>query len=181
MRGTSLGPTLLAGPLHLPGMLLIAAAARLLVSLLHVAEVLMIPISRLATEDNLRARRLYTEVLILRRVATLVIALLAAAAVLLTFPEVRGGRCGSPGLGRAHRGPGRGDRAATATNHGAGVQIAISQPIRVDDVVLLEGRWGRVEEISLTMVVGRAAPMPFRARRFRSRRRAVPVALSAEA
>ena len=75
-------------------MLLIAAAPGLLVGLLYVADYLTIPISRLATEDNLRARRLYTEVLILRRVATLVIALLAAAAVLLTFPEVRAAGAG---------------------------------------------------------------------------------------
>jgi small-conductance mechanosensitive channel len=37
----------------------------------------------------------------------------------------------------------------------AGVHIAISQPIRVDDVVIIEGEWGRIEEISLTYVVVR--------------------------
>ncbi len=155
LRSISLGPTLLAGLLHLLGILLIAAVALLLVSLLYVADDLMIPSSRLASEDNLRARRLYTEVRILRRVATLVIALLAAAAVLLTFPEVRAAGAGllaSAGLigilvGVAAR--------PTATNLVAGVQIAISQPIRVDDVVVVEGHWGRVEEITLTMVVVR--------------------------
>ena len=37
----------------------------------------------------------------------------------------------------------------------AGVQIAITQPIRVDDVVVVEGEWGRIEEITLTYVVVR--------------------------
>ena len=60
LRSISLGPTLLAGRLHLPGMLLIAAAPGLLVGPPYVADYLTIPISRLATEDNLRERRPYT-------------------------------------------------------------------------------------------------------------------------
>ncbi|NJO89490.1 MAG: mechanosensitive ion channel [Chloroflexia bacterium] len=35
----------------------------------------------------------------------------------------------------------------------AGIQIAITQPIRLDDVVIVEGEWGRIEEITLTYVV----------------------------
>ncbi|MCC8155605.1 MAG: mechanosensitive ion channel family protein [Tannerellaceae bacterium] len=35
----------------------------------------------------------------------------------------------------------------------AGIQIAITQPIRLDDVVVVEGEWGRIEEITLTYVV----------------------------
>ena len=60
LPSTSLGPTLLAGPLHLSGTLLIAAAPGLLVGLPYVADYLTIPISRLATEDSLRERGPYT-------------------------------------------------------------------------------------------------------------------------
>lgn len=155
LRALDISSTMRSDLLHLCAILIIFAVALLVVSLLYVADDLVIPTSRLATEDNLRARRLYTEIQILRRVSTMLVAVVALSAILLTFPEVRAAGAGllaSAGLigllaGVAAR--------PTATNLVAGVQIAISQPIRVDDVVVVEGHWGRVEEITLTMVVVR--------------------------
>jgi small-conductance mechanosensitive channel len=41
----------------------------------------------------------------------------------------------------------------TLANVMAGFQIALAQPVRQDDVVVVEGEWGRVEEITLTYVI----------------------------
>lgn len=149
-------PANLSGSLrHLCVVLLICASAVLLARVLYVLDDLLITGPKLKSENNLKARQLYTEVQILRRAATLLIALVALSAILLTFPAVQAAGAGllaSAGLvglvaGVAAR--------PTAANLMAGIQIALSQPIRVDDVVVVEGQWGRVEEITLTMVVVR--------------------------
>lgn len=105
--------------------------------------------------DNLHARQVRTEVQVLRRVTVLAMSVLVAAIALLSFPQVRAvgaGLLASAGL----LGLGAGIAAKpVATNLVAGVQIALSQPIRVDDVVVVEGEWGRIEEIALTYVVVR--------------------------
>lgn len=110
---------------------------------------------RTDTRDNLRARRVHTKIQLLRRVTTMVVAFLAAAAILVTFPGVREvgvsllASAGVVGiiLGIAAR--------STLSNLLAGLQVAFSEPIRLDDVVIVEGEWGRIEEIRTTYVVVR--------------------------
>jgi small-conductance mechanosensitive channel len=105
--------------------------------------------------DNLRARKFHTQLQILRKTVVFILVLLAFAAVLMTFEKVRQlgtailASAGIVGLviGFATQ--------KTISTVLAGLQIAITQPIRVDDVVIVENEWGRIEEITLTYVVVR--------------------------
>lgn len=105
--------------------------------------------------DNLRARRVMTQVRVLARSATVALVLLGAAAALMTVPGVRNvgasllASAGLAGLvvGLAAK--------PVLSNLLAGLQIALAQPIRLDDVVIIEGEWGRIEEITGTYVVVR--------------------------
>ncbi|MCL6524968.1 MAG: mechanosensitive ion channel family protein [Thermoflavifilum sp.] len=103
--------------------------------------------------DNLRARRIYTQMQFLHRVFSVVIILLAVAAILLSFQSVRNlgkGLLAGVGIGSIIVGLAAQN---TISNLLAGLQIAFAQPIRIDDVVVVEGEWGRIEEITLTYVV----------------------------
>lgn len=141
--------------LHVFGVGLIIACAWLVVGLSYVIDDLVLGRYRLDVDDNLHARQVHTQIQVLRRVTTVVVAVVAISLVLLSFPEVRSAGAGllaSAGLvgvvaGIAAR--------PAATNVVAGLQIAASQPIRVDDVVVVEGHWGRIEQIALTYVVVR--------------------------
>ena len=104
-------------------------------------------------EDNLRARRVQTQTKVLARSAMLLIGVLGAATVLMTFPKVQAfgasllASAGVAGLviGLAAR--------PVLSNLLAGLQIALAQPIRLDDVLIIQNEWGRVEEITGTYVV----------------------------
>lgn len=108
---------------------------------------------RIDVEDNLTARRVHTQINILRRVAVIIVVLLTAGTCLLIFPAVQAfgvslfASAGVAGLvlGFAAR--------PILTNLIAGMQIALTQPIRIDDVLIVEGEWGWVEEITTTYVV----------------------------
>ena len=103
--------------------------------------------------DNRVARRMQTQLLIVRRLALVVIVILAGGSVLLTFPGVQA--VGTSVLASAGVVSIVAGLAAQSTlaNVFAGVQLAFSDAIRVDDVVIAEGQWGRIEEITLTYVV----------------------------
>jgi small-conductance mechanosensitive channel len=106
-------------------------------------------------EDNLEARRIQTQYRVIERIATAVIIILAVGAMLMTFEEVRQfgvSLLASAGLAGVVLGFAAQKSLGTLL---AGIQIAISQPIRLDDVVIVEGEWGRIEEITLTYVVVR--------------------------
>ena len=105
------------------------------------------------TEDNLHARKHVTQTRILQRVAAILIGLVTLGLALLTVPGVK--QWGMSLLASAGV---VGIVAGLAlqpflTNLIAGIQIATSQPIRIDDAVIVEGEWGRVEEITSTYVV----------------------------
>lgn len=105
--------------------------------------------------DNLRARRVRTQVRVLGRVVTAAIVVLALATVLLTFPEGRtigASLLASAGIAGVIAGVAA---RSTVGNFIAGLQIAIAEPIRLDDAVVVEGEWGNIEEITLTYVVVR--------------------------
>jgi small-conductance mechanosensitive channel len=134
---------------------LIGAATWLLVAVLLAAEEAVAAYYTVDTPDNLRARKIVTQVRILRRIATAILIVLAVGLVLLQyepFRELGTGILASAGIvgivvGIAAQ--------RTLADLIAGIQIALTQPIRVDDVVIVEGEFGWVEEITLTYVVVR--------------------------
>lgn len=140
---------------HTLAIVLIMAVAWLLLRGVRVVEDAALRRFTIEMQDNLHERRKRTQALVLRRVASVVIFVLAAAAVLLTFEEARAvgasllASAGVAGLvaGIAAR--------TTLGNLIAGLQIVFTEPIRLDDVVVLEGEWGKIEEITLTYVVVR--------------------------
>jgi small-conductance mechanosensitive channel len=103
--------------------------------------------------DNRLRRRLQTQLIVVRRLATVVIVILGIASILLTFPGVQA--VGASVLASAGVVSIVAGLAAQSTlaNVFAGVQLAFSDAIRVDDVVIAEGEWGKIEEITLTYVV----------------------------
>lgn len=104
-------------------------------------------------EDNLRARQIQTQTQVLRRIATAVIALIASALMLLQIPGIETvGASLLASAGLAGIVVGLAARPAVG-NLLAGLQLALTQPIRLDDVVIVEGEWGRIEEIRNTFVV----------------------------
>ncbi len=108
---------------------------------------------RLDVPDNLAARRVYTQLMVLRRMAYLLIGILVLSLVLMQFEGIR--RVGTSILASAGlAGVIIGFAAQrTLANLLAGIQIALTQPIRIDDAVIMEGEFGRIEEITLTYVV----------------------------
>ena len=105
--------------------------------------------------DNLRARAVYTQVMVLKKALLVIIGIFTAASILMLFEGVR--RFGTSILASAGIvGIIVGFAAQrTIANLFAGFQLAMTQPIRIDDVVIVEGEWGRIEEITLTCVVVR--------------------------
>ncbi len=108
---------------------------------------------RIDVSDNLQARAIYTQVLVLKKVAVTVIGLFTFASMLMVFESVRQfGASILASAGVAGIVVGFAAQRSIATLL-AGFQIALTQPIRVDDVVIVEGEWGRIEDITLTYVV----------------------------
>lgn len=134
---------------------LLIAFAWFLTALTSVMEDLVVEKYRVDVKDNLRARRVQTQVRILKRLLITVIIILAVAMVLMSFERFRQlgtGILASAGLAGLIVGLAA---QRTLSNLLAGIQIAITQPIRIDDVVIVENEWGRIEEITLTYVVVR--------------------------
>ena len=106
-------------------------------------------------EDNLQARRVQTQARVLGRLAQFAIGLVGISLALMTFPAVR--QLGTTLLASAGIiGLVAGIAAKPVFgNLIAGLQLALSQPIRLDDVVIIENEWGRVEEITSTYVIVR--------------------------
>ncbi len=135
--------------------LLTLTAAWVLIRMLSVTEDVVARRFDVGASDNLRARAIHTQFRIIRRVAAVAIGLLTVALLLASsedFRELGTGILASAGLvglvvGLAAQ--------KTLGNLLAGIQIAITQPIRLDDVVIVEGEWGWIEEITLTYVVVR--------------------------
>ncbi|UCH46938.1 MAG: mechanosensitive ion channel family protein [Betaproteobacteria bacterium] len=105
--------------------------------------------------DNLEARRMQTQIRVLGRVMIFVVVLVTAAAVMMSIPSVRHiGVSVFASAGIAGLALGLAARPALG-NVIAGIQIALTQPIRIEDAVVVEGEWGWIEEIHLTYVVVR--------------------------
>jgi|TARA_B100000686_G_scaffold137409_1_gene144625 small-conductance mechanosensitive channel len=131
----------------------IAAAAWLLIELVRFATEMALGHYRIDVPDNRIARRIRTQVLILRRVAVVIIVIIAIGAALLTFPAIQTfGASVLASAGIASIVAGLAAQSVLA-NMFAGIQLVFSEALRVDDVVVAEGQWGRVGEITLSYVV----------------------------
>jgi small-conductance mechanosensitive channel len=133
--------------------LLIVAMAVIAFQAVNTFEVGLLGRFNMAAADNLRARKVYTQVKVIGKVVKVTVTVFAMATILMLFSEVR--QLGASLLASAGVvGIVAGIAAQkTLANLLAGFQIALAQPIRQDDVVIVDGEWGRVEEISLTYVV----------------------------
>ncbi|HEU0065759.1 MAG TPA: mechanosensitive ion channel domain-containing protein [Sphingomonas sp.] len=107
----------------------------------------------ITVEDNLRARRKRTRAAILGRIGSFTIGFVTVCLMLLSVPGIRSvGVTLMASAGIAGLVVGAAAQPALK-NLIAGIQMAFTEPIRLDDVVIVEGEWGRVEEIRLTFVV----------------------------
>ncbi|MBM9467200.1 mechanosensitive ion channel family protein [Nakamurella leprariae] len=142
------------GPARTVMMLVVLAMGGwLAVALVHIFEDVTLHRFRIDTVDNRKARRVRTQVSLLRRVAVAVIVILVIATMLLTLPGAR--QAGATIFASAGViGIVAGLAAQSSlSNLFAGLQLAFTDAIRVDDVVVVEGEWGRIEDITLTYVV----------------------------
>ena len=140
---------------HILGLLLIASISWLLIKTVYVLEDFIVRRFEVGVEDNLRARKIHTQFRVLKRLVIIVVCIISLALILMTFPKVK--QLGTTILASAGIiGLVVGFAAQkTIGTFIAGLQIAFTQPIRVDDVVIVENEWGRIEEITLTYVVVR--------------------------
>ncbi|CAN5505247.1 mechanosensitive ion channel [soil metagenome] len=138
---------------HLNGLLLIAALTWLVLSAISGLANGLIERYPADVKDNLNARRIQTQARVLSRSAMVVVTLAGAAMMLMTFPGAR--QLGASLLASAGVvGIVAGIAARPVfSNLIAGLQLALAQPIRLDDVLVVKGEWGRVEEITGTYVV----------------------------
>ncbi|HXA55876.1 MAG TPA: mechanosensitive ion channel domain-containing protein [Candidatus Acidoferrum sp.] len=140
---------------HFTGIALIASIAWLVMLFADVCLDILSARYRVDVADNLVARKIQTQLRVLRRLIAIVIIVVALALVLMTFPSIH--QIGTSLLASAGLAGLVIGMAMKSTLSGliAGIQIAITQPIRIDDVVVVEGEWGWIEEIETTYVVVR--------------------------
>lgn len=103
--------------------------------------------------DDRVSRRMRTQIVIIRRLAVVLVGILVASAILLSFPGAQAAGASllaSAGLVSVVAGLAA---QSSLANVFAGMQLAFSDALRLDDVVMVEGQFGRVEEITLTYVV----------------------------
>jgi small-conductance mechanosensitive channel len=138
---------------HVNGVLLIAALTWLGVRVVAGLAQGVVARYPVGADDNLQARRIQTQATVLSRTAMVLLLLAGAAMALMTFPGAR--QLGASLLASAGVVGIIGGIAARPvfSNLIAGLQLALSQPIRLDDVLIVKGEWGRVEEITGTYVV----------------------------
>jgi small-conductance mechanosensitive channel len=135
---------------------LIAAVAWLLIGLSRVFEDVTLERFDIAVADNRRARKVRTQIVLFRRMTIAILVVVAIATAVMTIPSARSVGASflvsagvlSVVVGLAAQ--------TTLGNLLAGLQIALTDPIRIDDVVVVNNEWGRIDEITLTYVVVRA-------------------------
>jgi small-conductance mechanosensitive channel len=123
--------------------------------LIYVAQEVLLRKYDLTAADNRRARSIHTQFQLFRRVAIVFVVVLTIGAVLWTSNDQRllhygSGLLASAGLASLILATAA---KSTASNFLAGLQIALTEPIRIDDVVVVAGEWARVEEITSAYVV----------------------------
>ncbi len=127
--------------------------AYLLFGILRIAEDYVYYTFDIKKTDNLRERKIRTQLQFVRRLVMIIIILVTLCFIFMSFESLR--RIGTgllTGVGVGGIIIGFAAQKSLA-NFLAGFQIAFTQPLRIDDVLIVEGEWGRVEEITLTYVV----------------------------
>jgi small-conductance mechanosensitive channel len=134
------------------GILLIVSLAFLIIRGVRAVQIALLRDHRLDLPDNYRARRIYTQVSVIRKIVNSVVVIIGVGSILMMFDAVR--QLGTSILASAGIAGIIIGFAAQKTlgNLLAGIQIALSQPILIDDVVIVEGEFGRIEDITLTFV-----------------------------
>lgn len=134
-------------------LLLIGAVALVLFQIVQAAEEFILARYRAGGADKFQARKVRTQVTVLKKIVLVVIGVFTLASMLMVFESVR--RFGTSILASAGVAGiiiGFAAQRSLATLL-AGFQIAMTRPIRIDDVVIVEKEWGRVEEITLTYAI----------------------------
>ena len=136
-------------------MALVIALGWLAVACVYVVQDAMLIRYDLSAENNVRARRIHTQFQLFRRMVISFVVIIDIGALLWSFNDPRIWHYGSGLLASAGIASIIVATAAKSTvaNLLAGLQIAITEPIRIDDVVVIQGEWGRVEEINSAYVV----------------------------
>jgi small-conductance mechanosensitive channel len=137
------------------GILLIAALSFLVVRGVNAVQAALLSRHRLDTPRNLSARKIYTQISAIRKIIVSAVVILATGSILMLFNPVR--QFGASILASAGiAGVVIGFAAQkTLGNVLAGIQIALTQPLLIDDIVVVEGEFGQIEEITLTYVTVR--------------------------
>ncbi len=138
---------------HLYSTLVIICFGWMTIKILNLISALLLNYYDIQQSDNYRARQVHTQVKVFKRLSIALVVIFVTIGILMTFESVREqgvSLLASAGvlsiiIGLAAQ--------KTMGNLFGGIQIAISQPIRIDDVVVVENEWGRIEEIHLTYVV----------------------------
>jgi len=155
LSALTISPRILAVLKQLLSLGIITSVAWLVVRTTNVLDDVVLNRYRIDERDNLQARKIYTQLQVFKRIVVVVVSILALATMLLTFDKVRQlgtGILASAGVVGIILGLSAQRTIGTIL---AGLQIAITQPIRLDDVVIVENEWGRIEEITFTYVVVR--------------------------
>jgi len=135
------------------GTLVIISFANLLICTFKIFEDYVYHQYDLTAEDNLKGRKVRTQMIFIRKVVIIIVVVVTLSIILLSFESVRkigAGLLTGVGIGGIIIGFAA---QKSLSNFLAGLQIAFTQPIRIDDVLVVEGEWGRVEDITLTYVV----------------------------
>ena len=125
----------------------------ILIQSVHLVKHFVLGKFEIDEKDNLKARKVYTQFRVLENIIVFLIVVIALSLILMSFDGIRKiGVSLIASAGVAGIIIGFAAQRAIGTIL-AGIQIALSQPIRLDDVVIVENEWGRIEEINLTYVV----------------------------
>jgi small-conductance mechanosensitive channel len=136
-------------------LMLITAVAILLIKITEFIRDALYERFNVQAADNLNERKIRTQIDFIQKVSVVFVVLVAMAVALMSFDRVRQlgtSLIASAGIASVIIGFAA---QKSIANLLAGLQIAFTQPIRLDDVVIVEGEWGRIEEITLTYVVVR--------------------------
>ena len=140
---------------HVLNILIIIATSYTFINATRISRIVVLNRYDISLKDNLAARKIHTQLRIIERIVIFTILFIAFAAILMTFDTIR--KLGislfaSAGIAGLILGLAAQKVIGSVL---AGFQLAITQPIRIDDVVIVEGEWGWIEEIALTYVVVR--------------------------
>jgi small-conductance mechanosensitive channel len=132
---------------------LIISFSIILIAAVDIFEDYIFHIYDLSKSDNLKERKIRTQIQFIKKTLAVLIIFITIAVILLSFDNVRkigAGLLTSVGIGGIIIGFAA---QKSLANFLAGFQIAFTQPIRIDDILIVEGEYGHVEEITLTYVV----------------------------